>query len=40
MKPLILIVSALVLAVLIVACVAGCYWKVAATPPSEPVEED
>ena len=34
------IFSAVLLAVLIVACVAGFYQKVAATPPSEPVEED
>ena len=34
------IFSAVLLAVLIVACVAGFYRKVVTTPPSEPEQED
>jgi uncharacterized membrane protein len=34
------IFSAILLAVLIIACVAGFYWKVATTPPTEPKKGD
>jgi hypothetical protein len=34
------IFSAVLLAVLIIACVAGFYWKVVTTPLSEPEQED
>jgi hypothetical protein len=34
------IFSAILLAVLIIACVAGFYRKVVTTPPSEPEQED
>ncbi len=34
------IFSAVLLAVLIIACVAGFYRKVVTTPPSEPGKED
>jgi len=34
------IFSAILLAVLIIACVAGFYRKVATTPPYEPVQDD